>query len=91
MPRFEDEFTDELIHKHEMEYIHPEPFDPPDYGYDYEEPVEGEFEHYEGDEGVKPEEPDTICKTCDGTGEFPDDHLCKDCQGKGYTTPEPKK
>lgn len=51
-----------------------------------EPPYEGEYAHYEGDEGVKPPEPDTICKTCDGSGEFPVDHLCKDCQGKGSLT-----
>ncbi len=46
-------------------------------------PYEGEYAEYEGTEGVKPEEGDNICKTCDGTGEFPEDHLCKTCAGKG--------
>ena len=47
-------------------------------------PYEGEYAEYEGNEGVKSEEGDNICKTCDGTGEFPEDHLCKACHGKGY-------
>jgi DnaJ-class molecular chaperone len=27
---------------------------------------------------------DGICKTCDGTGEYPEGHLCKDCGGRGF-------
>ncbi|MBZ5660047.1 MAG: hypothetical protein LAO08_06530 [Acidobacteriia bacterium] len=69
-------------------------FDEYENEYDFPEPPyddEGEYAYYEGDEGVTPPEPDNICKTCDGTGEFPVDHLCKDCSGKGYIDPEPIK
>lgn len=58
-----------------------------DYGWDdhgYDDPMEGPYDGYEGDEGVKSEEGDDICKKCDGTGEFPEDHLCKACGGLGY-------